>query len=235
MTIDERTRAALARLTENEKTCLRRRLLPQTAKEMAIDLGISPHAVEKRLKMARTKLGLSSSLQAARMLAGYERTVPEETDLAADDRPEQTPPRAGPGNRRRVLLISGAALMSLILAALFALAPGQDTTPPSPAPGMRKTSLAEVGAFLAEGFGSHDKDGSGFLEGAEIGGIELRDRHRDPALPPAPPAGERDPAGEAKWLAKMDTDRDGKVSRNEYIEYMTPWILLSGVPVGWKR
>ncbi len=47
----------IARLTENEKICLRRRLLPQTAKEMAADLGISPHAVEKRLKMARAKLG----------------------------------------------------------------------------------------------------------------------------------------------------------------------------------
>jgi DNA-binding CsgD family transcriptional regulator len=44
--------AAIARLTDNEKECLRRRLRPQTAKEMAIDLGISPYAVEKRLKMA---------------------------------------------------------------------------------------------------------------------------------------------------------------------------------------
>lgn len=63
---------ALARLTANEKECLRRRLLPQTAKEMATDLGISPHAVEKRLKMARAKLGVSSSLAAARLLAGAE-------------------------------------------------------------------------------------------------------------------------------------------------------------------
>ena len=52
-TIDARTQAALARLTDNEKECLRRRLLQQTAKEMALDLGVSPHAVEKRLKMAR--------------------------------------------------------------------------------------------------------------------------------------------------------------------------------------
>ncbi len=77
---------AIARLTENEKECLRRRLLPQTAKEMAIDLGISPHAVEKRLKMARAKLCQSSSLTAARMLAaaeGYQSLVSGSSDLSS--------------------------------------------------------------------------------------------------------------------------------------------------------
>src|SRR5688572_30871708 len=84
-TIDTRTHAALARLTDNEKECLRRRLQQQTAKEMALELGVSPHAVEKRLKMARTKLGLSSSLEAARLLAaseGYQQTGPHPSDLA---------------------------------------------------------------------------------------------------------------------------------------------------------
>src|SRR6185503_13082603 len=83
--IDDKTRAALGRLTENEKECLRRRLQQQTAKEMALELGVSPHAVEKRLKMARTKLGLSSSLAAARLLAeteGYQQTGPQAADLA---------------------------------------------------------------------------------------------------------------------------------------------------------
>jgi DNA-binding CsgD family transcriptional regulator len=81
---DKQGEAALARLTANEKECLRRRLLPQTAKEMATDLGISPHAVEKRLKMARAKLGVSSSLAAARLLAGAEEDqllVPHIPDL----------------------------------------------------------------------------------------------------------------------------------------------------------
>lgn len=234
MTIDERTRAALGRLTANEKECLRRRLLPQTAKEMAIDLGISPHAVEKRLKMARTKLGLSSSLQAARMLAGYERTIPEETDLAGNDRPEQAPPRAT-GNRRRVLLISGVALMSLILAALFAFAPAQqETAPPEPAPGMRKASLDDATALATEGFRSHDRDASGFLEMSEVSRLEPRDAHRDPKLPPAPAPGAPDPAAEIKWIGMLDRDGDRRVSQNEYVSYMTPWILLSGVPLDWK-
>jgi len=84
MRTDKQAEAAVARLTANEKECLRRRLLPQTAKEMATDLGISPHAVEKRLKMARAKLGVSSSLAAARLLAGAEEDqllVPHIPDL----------------------------------------------------------------------------------------------------------------------------------------------------------
>ena len=65
------------RLTEKEKECLRLWLGHSTAKQIALRLGISHHAVEKRLKMARTKLGLSSSLEAARLLEaveGYQRT-----------------------------------------------------------------------------------------------------------------------------------------------------------------
>lgn len=57
--IDETKLAAIKRLTPAERECLRRCLEHQTAKQMAIDLGVSAHAVEKRLKMARAKLGLS--------------------------------------------------------------------------------------------------------------------------------------------------------------------------------
>src|SRR5688572_20585546 len=87
--IDARMQAALARLTDNEKECLRRRLRQQTAKEMALELGVSPHAVEKRLKMARAKLGLSSSLEAARLLAasdGYQQTGSQSADLDSSRR-----------------------------------------------------------------------------------------------------------------------------------------------------
>jgi DNA-binding CsgD family transcriptional regulator len=50
-------RESLPRLTERERVCLRQWLQHKSAKEIAGDLGISHHAVEKRLKMARTKLG----------------------------------------------------------------------------------------------------------------------------------------------------------------------------------
>jgi DNA-binding CsgD family transcriptional regulator len=74
----------LARLTEREKVCLRLWLQHKSAKEIAADLRISHHAVEKRLKMARTKVGATSSLEAARMLSeaeGYGRTVAQTPDL----------------------------------------------------------------------------------------------------------------------------------------------------------
>ena len=110
--IDPRMQGALARLTDNEKECLRRRLQQQTAKEMALDLGVSPHAVEKRLKMARTKLGLSSSLEAARLLTSseqYQQTGPHAPDLDAS------------GNTRNKWLTRpltlGALIMTLVAAA----------------------------------------------------------------------------------------------------------------------
>ena len=106
----------LARLTEREKQCLRQWLQHKSAKEIAADLGISHHAVEKRLKMARIKLDAASSLHAARMLGeaeGYGRTVAHSPDLPAPPLPLQSVV-----NRP---LIFGAIAMSLIGAAFLAL------------------------------------------------------------------------------------------------------------------
>ena len=86
--MDERS-TSLSRLTEREKVCLRQWLQHKSAKEIAADLGISHHAVEKRLKMARIKLGATSSLDAARMLVeaeGYGQAVPQSPDLVSDAR-----------------------------------------------------------------------------------------------------------------------------------------------------
>src|SRR3954471_14627599 len=83
-------REPLSRLTEREKVSLRQWLQHKSAKEIAADLGISHHAVEKRLKMARTKLGATSSLEAARMLAeaeGYGQAVTQSPDLVSDALP----------------------------------------------------------------------------------------------------------------------------------------------------
>jgi DNA-binding CsgD family transcriptional regulator len=79
-------RGSLSRLTEREKLCLRQWLQHKSAKEIAAELSISHHAVEKRLKMARTKLGATSSLEAARMLRdaeGYDQSGPHSPDLAS--------------------------------------------------------------------------------------------------------------------------------------------------------
>jgi DNA-binding CsgD family transcriptional regulator len=106
----------IARLTEREKVCLRQWLQHKSAKEIAADLRISHHAVEKRLKMARTKLGATSSLEAARMLSkaeGYGQTVARAPDLPPHALPIQTVFTRP--------LIFGAIAMTLIGAAVLAL------------------------------------------------------------------------------------------------------------------
>lgn len=114
----------LARLTEREKVCLRQWLQHKSAKEIAADLHISHHAVEKRLKMARTKLGTTSSLQAARLLSqseGYGRTVPQTPDLHAHTLQPQA-------SYVRPLML-GATAMTLVAAALFVLLPSMGEDP----------------------------------------------------------------------------------------------------------
>ena len=126
--INETTRAGILRLTIAERECLKRCLNHQTAKQMALDLGISPHAVEKRLKMARAKLGLSSSLEAARLVETLERSGrlgPGPSDLPQGDaKSDEGGSIAAPRNetawitrRHLVYLVSGAMLMSFLAAA----------------------------------------------------------------------------------------------------------------------
>jgi len=189
---------AIARLTEREKDCLRRWLAHQTAKEIALDLGISPHGVEKRLKMARAKLGLSSSLEAARLLAAneeYQQTGPQASDL----------PSAPPPSERRFdrPLILGGLVMILVTAAIIALAaqssggaadsgvapdqsgvvampsaPAGETKPEGfrmlPASDFVDGTPEELRAFAEENFRAMDKDGSGFVERQEAPAVQIR-------------------------------------------------------------
>ena len=247
MVDDERIRMALARLTTNERECLRRRLLPQTAKEMAAELGISPHAVEKRLKMARAKLGVSSSLEAARLLAaseGYQPLVPRPSDLSPGNGKGEAMTVAAPASGTAAYRLPYQGLLMLMLLALLGFA-AQDV--PGGAPWSspmryedgrtataRSVGLDEARTYLHESFAIMDSDHSGFFERAELGKMEPRDHHRDASLPPAPPRGARDTAAEGKWLDKLDHDHDGRVGVDEYVEYMMPWTLLSGVPASWR-
>jgi DNA-binding CsgD family transcriptional regulator len=194
-TIDMRMMAALARLTDNEKECLRRRLQQQTAKEMALELGVSPHAVEKRLKMARAKLGLSSSLEAARLLTtaeAYQRTGPQPPDLAAAP--------ASPHDRLHRPLVWGVPTVILAAAALAVIAQisanGSDggVTPidaggvaPVPPPAlvvpadakpaivrdfapqdMAEATPAEIQIIVRDSFAAMDKNRSGYIEPGEM-------------------------------------------------------------------
>ena len=226
-------RAAIARLTPNEKECLRRRLLSQTAKEMALELGVSPHAVEKRLKMARAKLGVSSSLQAARMLVSTEsqRAVPYPSDLAL--RADKADGRVSPGGGRWGL-IWGMTIMTVTIAAAitFALALAPEGAPTS---GQRDNPMhvratpEQAAAFLASSFTIMDRDRSGYLEAGEapptsvrISGAHGTSRQMD--------VGQRG----AMFLARNDRDGDGRVSREEFIAANREMVEAAGIPANWR-
>jgi DNA-binding CsgD family transcriptional regulator len=168
---------ALSRLTEREKVCLRQWLQHKSAKEIAADLGISHHAVEKRLKMARTKLGATSSLEAARMLGeaeGYGQAVAQSPDLASDALPLHSP-----SNRQAVvgvviMVLVGAIVLGLLLQpATFSQAsknqpggpPGQQVSAPASGPAAgTEAALRALVAGLASGSPDYDKLSPRFAE-----------------------------------------------------------------------
>ena len=250
--IDDKTRAALGRLTDNEKECLRRRLQQQTAKEMALDLGVSPHAVEKRLKMARTKLGLSSSLEVARLLdaAGeYQRTGPQLADLAAASRASD--------KRFHRPLIFGGLVMTLVVAAIIAIAAQSSggvaeagTTPDDfrmlPASNFVDGTPEELRAFAEERFRTMDKDGSGFVERDEapVPQIRLTDQAWEGKGPPPREWFEQqqsrpvplDPVmARGAYIAKGDANADGKLSFDEYLSIRESGFDAKQIPVSWRE
>jgi len=90
-------------------------------------------AVEKRLKMARAKLGLASSLEAARLLVaaeGYGRSGPQASDLAQNPQTANAPDAAGMSSqdmgpiarRIRPAFLWGTILMITFAIGLLALA-----------------------------------------------------------------------------------------------------------------
>ena len=242
-------RAALARLTPNERECLRRRLLPQTAKEMAIDLGISPHAVEKRLKMARAKLGVTSSLEAARLLAaaeGYGGVVPQTPELSGKSTtPEEGDTPAVDVRRWGRHAIGGP--MSLFLAVLVAALPQSSVPLPAAAPRPVPTSVLpknesietiifrpaspdEVLAFVRDSFRTMDKDGSGYIECAEApeNGVYTGPKTFQSLIPI------KGRIGRAMTIAQADTDDDGRISEDEFVASRLPIFLPRGVPANWR-
>jgi len=169
-------RESLSRLTEREKVCLRQWLQHKSAKEIAADLGISHHAVEKRLKMARTKLGATSSLGAARMLGeaeGYGQAVAQSPDLVSDALPLHF------GRTRQAVLgvvimfLVGAIVLGLLLQpATFSQAlnnqPGgargeQLSAPSAPAAGT-EAALRRLVAGLASGSPDYGRLSPRFVE-----------------------------------------------------------------------
>ena len=65
----------VARLTPGQLDCLR--LVDQhlSSKEIAAELGISPHTVDQRVRQALATLGVERRAQAARIVAQYSRAI----------------------------------------------------------------------------------------------------------------------------------------------------------------
>jgi DNA-binding CsgD family transcriptional regulator len=168
---------SLSRLTEREKVCLRQWLQHKSAKEIAADLGISHHAVEKRLKMARTKLGATSSLEAARMLGeaeGYGQAVAQTPDLVSDALPRHSAFTRLAVLGVMIMILVGAIVLGLLLhpVAFSQAANNQPGGPPAervvaadtvPTPGT-EAALRSLVAGLASGSPDYDKLSPRFAE-----------------------------------------------------------------------
>lgn len=215
----------ITRLTEREKEALRAWLGHKTAKEIALDLGISHHAVEKRLKMARTKLGAASSLEAARMLAEVERP-PEEyqhTVTAGPDLPSAAVLRASWPNRTMFI---GVFAMLTVTALALALAAAD--RPAEPVEIELDRNFERVFAHL-------DENKSGFLENPESPFVTLAfvdpsdaDLFGGGSKTKAELDGRTDLDQVAEFYAAADTDRDGRISLAEY----TAWSKARWAEMG---
>lgn len=210
----------IARLTEREKEVLRAWLAHKSAKEIAIDLGITHHAVEKRLKMARTKLGAASSREAARMLArteGYDQAVTGSPDLP---QPAGLPPPW----RHRPLVIGGLAMLTLTVLGL-ALAAATPSTAPTE---------IELEGSLERVFAHLDHNKSGYLEKPEspfVAIAVIETSGGDISDGTATIGDSDDPAQITEFYAAADTDRDGRVSLAEYTDWSTAHRAALGIEI----
>ncbi|MEZ5743218.1 MAG: DUF4019 domain-containing protein [Sphingomonadaceae bacterium] len=119
-------------LTDREAETLRLLVRGYDAKSAARELGLSVHTINDRLRQARRKLGVTSSREAARMLAEHEDGTPEKLagknfGMACDAARSEAGPETGKvvQKRRTWLWIAGgiavilASMAALVLSGLF--------------------------------------------------------------------------------------------------------------------
>lgn len=123
---------ALDELSEKEKQTLRLIVRGHDAKSLAAELDLSVHTINERLRVARRKLGVTSSREAARLLfesegGTYENLVNNDFGDAAQS--DRTQPSVGPtqGHRARYglagILAGAIAMQTMIAAIAFATSP----------------------------------------------------------------------------------------------------------------
>lgn len=244
-------RDAVARLTEKERECLRRWLNHETAKHIALSLGVSHHAVEKRLKTARAKLSVSSSLEAAQLLdrvESYGRAASQPSDLPSLDETREERSSYSP--------FVGASIMTVVIALLAGMAfqsglvvnktadatePVLDSAPindaSNPAGSDRKAlmlssdriefkpaSEAEIREWLGWIFRTTDKDESGFIEAREA----PQTYPRDDALGQIVLTGE---SAQSAFVEDHDENSDSRISEAEFIEASIAAFVEKGIPL----
>ena len=153
----------LSTLTEREKETLRLLIRGYDAKSIANRLGLSVHTVNERLRDARRKLDVSSSREAARLLAEAEQNDPHSfvyNPMGVAGEVEKAVPAAQTHGRQgvahRLVWLSGGMLaMSLVIATAiitsvfhWGAAPGapQAQAASSPAPTVDSSAAASLNA-----------------------------------------------------------------------------------------
>lgn len=133
----------IARLTEREKATLRLLAHGHDAKSAARQLELSVHTVNERLRDARRKLDVSSSREAARLLARAEGGHPEflvprpfgVSDPATGGHLSGKAPQPRWVAGRHAWLIGGIVTLSLLLASMLLLSHPAKEVPPVAQPG----------------------------------------------------------------------------------------------------
>lgn len=136
--------------SEREKETLRLLLQGYDAKSIANDLGISVHTVNERLRASRRKFQVSSSREAARLLARSEQENPKsvvDKQMRVAGNPEDVNKvrrrHAGLGAERLIVLgIGGTLIMSLILATAMLAWVASGDTKPGPLPNWSTATTA---------------------------------------------------------------------------------------------
>lgn len=162
----------LARLTEQQRTCLRFVYRHMTSKEIAPILGIEPGSVDQHIKAAMRVLGVADRRTAARMLAeheseaGFQPLVYQPQDIAPPADPLTFEASIGGGPQHHGW--SGAAMREE-QASFKIIAPGGAPTLPLPIGGTRPSDinwLSRLGWIVAIAIGV------ALAFGALVSGIE---------------------------------------------------------------
>ncbi|WP_185829155.1 helix-turn-helix domain-containing protein [Sphingomonas ginkgonis] len=93
-------RTRVDRLNEGQRACLRLVAEHLSSKEIAARLGISPHTVDQRIRLALPILGVTRRSEAARLVAlaetgAYQRLIYQAPDIPADADPAETDEAVG--------------------------------------------------------------------------------------------------------------------------------------------